>query len=89
MDKYKLFLAKITDKIKHNEKTGEPTHTSFLDPAEQVEAETLLRDIPHYSFGGHDYAERKMIVIGSSHNCSQKSIQNNKIKLQACWERTF
>ena len=64
MDKNKLLLAKISDKIKQYKKTGEPTHTSFLDPAEQMEAESILRDIPHFAFGGYDDAERKVMIIG-------------------------
>ena len=65
MDKSKLLLAKILDKVKQYKKCGEAVFTSFLDPAEQYDAQTVLRDIPYFCWGGYDDAERKIIIIGA------------------------
>lgn len=66
MEKEKLLLAKVSDKIKKYKKEGEIIFTSFLDPAEQIEVASLLRDIPYHFWGGYAEAERKIAVIGST-----------------------
>ena len=65
MNKEQLTIAKITDKIKKYEKTGEICSTNFLDPSEIVDAESIIRRYPNCFFGGYDNAERKVLVIGS------------------------
>ncbi len=64
MDKSKLLLARISDKINQYKKSGEQTYSFFLDPEEQVEAESVLRNIPHCFWGGYVDAERKILIIG-------------------------
>lgn len=64
MDKNKLLLAKVSDKIRQYEKNAETVHTFFLDPAEQLDVDQILRKIPHYFEGGYDTAERKIAIIG-------------------------
>lgn len=64
MDKSKLVLARISDKLKQYQKYGETVWTAFLDPAEQMEAESVLRHVPHSFWGGYEGAERKIAIIG-------------------------
>lgn len=64
MEKEKLLLARVSDKMKQYKKTGEIVFTSFLDPLEQSECEGILRDIPHVFSGGYGEPERKIAIIG-------------------------
>ncbi len=65
MEQRSLDKAKIIDKIKLFEKTGEIVYTNFLDPAEIIELDSLYSKYPHFLYGGFDEAERKMLAIGS------------------------
>ncbi len=65
MEKEKLLLARMSDKIRKYQQTGEIIYTAFLDPLEQVEVTGLLRNIPFHFWGGYENAERKIAVIGS------------------------
>ena len=64
MDKEKLLIARVSDKIKRYIKDGCISCTCFLDPAEQLDVRNILKGIPHFLFGGFDEAERKIGVIG-------------------------
>lgn len=64
MKKEQLPLIKVLDKIKIFEKKQEITHTNFLDPAEQIEIQNVIRKVPHTLVGGYIEAERKVLVIG-------------------------
>ena len=66
MKKEQLPLIKVLDKIKIFEKKQEITHTNFLDPAEQIEIQNVIRKVPHTLVGGYIEAERKVLVIGSA-----------------------
>ena len=66
MKKEQLPLIKVLDKIKIFEKKQEITHTNFLDPAEQIEIQNVIRKVPHTLVGGYSEAERKVLVIGSA-----------------------
>lgn len=65
MKKEQLTIAKIADKIKKYKKTGCACSTNFLDPAESIDAENIIRELPYCFFGGFEEAERKILVIGS------------------------
>jgi len=62
----KLLFAKVLDKLVQAQKNFTQTHTEFLDP---VRCETFMRTLPQNpgvtvtSCGGHDSAERKIIVF--------------------------
>lgn len=58
-------IAKIRDKIRLYEKTGNETSTYFLTPAEVSEALNFLRGYEYTLSGGFDEAERRIIVVGS------------------------
>ena len=75
MKKEDLSKAKILDKIKQYEKTGEIAVTNFLDPREIIEYENLYYKVPHYLDGGFDNSERKILVIGKE----EKSEEDNFI----------
>ena len=66
MKKEQLPLIKVLDKIKIFEKKQEIAHTNFLDPAEQIEIQNVIRKVPHTLVGGYIEAERKVLVIGSA-----------------------
>ena len=65
MEKEKLLLARVSDKIKKYVKSGEVTYTCFLDPAEQLDINCLLKSIPHCLYGGYSEAERKIVIVGT------------------------
>lgn len=65
MKKEQLTIAKIVDKIKKYEKTGEVCATNFLDPAESIDVEPVVRKYSNCFFGGYENAERKILIIGS------------------------
>ena len=65
MEKENISKAKILDKIKLYEKTGEIAFTNFLDPAEIVELSSLYNKLPHALYGGFEDAERKILAIGA------------------------
>lgn len=48
MEQRNLDKAKIIDKIKLFEKTGEIVYTNFLDPAEIIELDSLYSKYPHF-----------------------------------------
>lgn len=64
MNKEQLIVAKITDKIKKYQKTGEACCTNFLDPSEVIDALGLVNKLPNCLFGGFKDAERNILVIG-------------------------
>lgn len=66
MNKEQLTIAKVADKIKKYEKTGEVCASNFLDPSEIVDAEVLVRKYLSCFYGGYQDSERKIVVIGSS-----------------------
>lgn len=70
MNKEQLSMAKVLDKIKIYEKTGEMVSTNFLDPAEQIEVQNLINKVPNYFTGGYSEAERKILVIGTEEESS-------------------
>lgn len=65
MEKEKLSIAKIADKIKIYEKSGKVISTNFLDPSEIMDVENLISKLPNCCFGGFESAERKIILIGT------------------------
>lgn len=65
MNKELLVIAKIADKVKKYEKIGEICNTNFLDPAEILDARSVVKNFPNCFFGGHQEAERKILVIGT------------------------
>ena len=64
MKKEQLVVARVADKIRKYEKTGELCYTNFLDPSEIIEVESMLSKVPNYLFGGFSEAERKIIIVG-------------------------
>ncbi len=64
MKKEDLSKAKIIDKIRQYEKSGEVTTTTFLDPREVFEYQNIYSNVPYYLDGGFENAERKILVIG-------------------------
>ena len=64
MKEENLILAKLTDKINLYKKTNKPTCTNMLDPMEFAKVQGILKDVPFVAFGGHEDAERKVVVIG-------------------------
>ena len=64
MNKEDANKARVLDKIKQYEKTGEVLATTFLDPKEIFELSSVYEKYPHYLDGGYDDAERKILIIG-------------------------
>ena len=64
MKKDNISKAKILDKIRQYEKTGEVVATSFLDPSEVAEYQNVFSKVPHYLDGGFEDSERKILVVG-------------------------
>lgn len=64
MEQKELCKAKILDKIKIYEKTGEIVSTFFLNPSEIFEHENIYDKYLHALEGGFDEAERKLLIIG-------------------------
>lgn len=59
----RLLLAKLWDKIQAGVRRSIPASTCFLSPREQELARYLFGTLPGlYAFGGHEDAERKMLV---------------------------
>ncbi len=85
MKKEQLTVAKIADKIKKYEKSGEVCTTNFLDPAESIDAEPIVRKYTNCFFGGYENAERKILIIGSDNTEIAKeyieiiTIESNKL----------
>lgn len=65
MNKEQLVIAKIADKIKKYQKTGEVLSTNFLDPSEIINVQGILSKLPNCLFGGFKDAERKLLIIGT------------------------
>ena len=65
MKKEQLTVAKCMDKIKIYNKTGKVISTNFLDPAEIMDIEPIIRNVVHICFGGYENAERQIFVIGT------------------------
>lgn len=65
MEKEQLNIARIADKIRKYEKTGEICHTAFLVPTEALEAKNMVRKIANVFCGGYEEAERKILIIGT------------------------
>lgn len=73
-------IAKIRDKIRIYEKTGNEVATNFLTPAEVQEAESVLKGIEFSLIGGMNEAERRIIVIGNASVDASKYVVAIRIK---------
>ena len=65
MNKEQLTIAKVADKIRKYEKTGEVCASNFLDPSEIVDAQVIARKYLSFFCGGYLNSERKILIIGS------------------------
>lgn len=65
MEQKELCKAKILDKIKIYEKSGEIVSTLFLNPSEIVEHGSIYEKYLHTLQGGFEEAERKLLIIGA------------------------
>lgn len=73
-------IAKIRDKIRIYEKTGNEVATNFLTPTEVQEAESVLKGIEFSLIGGMNEAERRIIVIGNASVDASKYVVAIRIK---------
>ena len=71
MEKKDLIKAKIIDKIRQYEKTGEITCTCFLTPSEIIENKNLFEKMDYSLRGIFEEAERKVLIVGTEDNIEE------------------
>ena len=80
MKKMNFNIAKVRDKIRIYEKTGNEIATNFLTPAEVQEVQSILKGFEFTLSGGSDETERRIIIIGTNNADVSKYLVAIRIK---------